>query len=136
MEITQEAINQITQIIKDECEPEKIILFGSCATGKHTPQSDIDIMILMPDELSRKEKLGLLFSLEKRFLRLKHSVDVILKSVKQFEEYNMFSGTVNYDVAKEGGCCGRETINTGALRLCDYILYHKLTIIDITKYEM
>jgi predicted nucleotidyltransferase len=92
----------IKNAILDEIMPSRIILFGSYATNNQTAASDIDIMILMQEEISRKEKLELLYRIEKRFLNLKYPIDVILKSQKQYEMYRNYTGTISYDVSRQG----------------------------------
>ena len=39
-----------------ELKPEKIILFGSYAYGKPTPDSDVDLLIIMETDAQRKER--------------------------------------------------------------------------------
>ncbi len=41
-------IRKVCQRIADEFKPEKIILFGSYAYGKPTPDSDVDLLVVMP----------------------------------------------------------------------------------------
>jgi predicted nucleotidyltransferase len=43
-------IRNLCRRIADEFKPEKIILFGSHAYGKPTPQSDVDLLVVMPYE--------------------------------------------------------------------------------------
>ena len=50
----KEVIENIVQTLKSGYKPEKIILFGSCASGKVTPNSDIDMLIIK----NTKKKYG------------------------------------------------------------------------------
>ncbi len=43
-------IRNLCRRIAEEFKPEKIILFGSHAYGKPTPQSDVDLLVVMPYE--------------------------------------------------------------------------------------
>jgi len=43
-------IRDVCQHIAAEFKPEKIILFGSYAYGKPTPDSDVDLLVVMPFE--------------------------------------------------------------------------------------
>lgn len=45
-----EAIARVCRDIADRFRPAKIILFGSYARGNPTPDSDVDILIIMPFE--------------------------------------------------------------------------------------
>lgn len=42
----KKTINKIVQILTAKYKPEKIILFGSCVSGRVTRDSDIDMLIL------------------------------------------------------------------------------------------
>ena len=98
----KEELNEIRDVILSEIEPFQIVLFGSYATGKQNEDSDIDLMILIKEEITRKEKLNILFNIEKRFLKLKYDIDIILKNWNEFNKYKKYIGTVNYDVSREG----------------------------------
>jgi uncharacterized protein len=43
-------IKDICRLIADKFKPEKIILFGSYAYGQPTPDTDIDLLVVMPFE--------------------------------------------------------------------------------------
>ncbi|MEK9148686.1 MAG: nucleotidyltransferase domain-containing protein [Candidatus Desantisbacteria bacterium] len=49
-------INQITERLKKEYRPEKIILFGSYAYGKPVEESDIDFFIIKETEKRRRDR--------------------------------------------------------------------------------
>ncbi len=49
--VTAAKIRKAAQKIVDEVDPEKIILFGSFAYGKPTPDSDVDLLIIMNSKL-------------------------------------------------------------------------------------
>ena len=46
--IPRRAIKQLTDQIVRRFKPKKIILFGSYAYGKPTPDSDVDLLVIMP----------------------------------------------------------------------------------------
>ncbi|HUK55470.1 MAG TPA: nucleotidyltransferase domain-containing protein [Nitrospiria bacterium] len=46
--ITEELIREIASRIVSHFHPHKIILFGSYAYGKPTPDSDLDLLVIMP----------------------------------------------------------------------------------------
>ena len=46
--VTTSQIRAYCRVLAREFQPEKIILFGSYATGAATPDSDVDILIVMP----------------------------------------------------------------------------------------
>ena len=46
-EITPELLNEIARRIENAAHPEKIFLFGSHAWGKPTPDSDLDLFVVV-----------------------------------------------------------------------------------------
>ncbi len=51
--ITQNQIDEIVRIIVAECQPERIILFGSYASDQAKNDSDLDLAIVKPSKLPR-----------------------------------------------------------------------------------
>lgn len=51
--VTQQQIDEIVRILVSECQPEKIILFGSYARGDAGEDSDLDIAIIKQSDLPR-----------------------------------------------------------------------------------
>jgi predicted nucleotidyltransferase len=92
----------IKNTILEEITPYQILLFGSYAKGLQNENSDIDLMVLLKEKISRKEKLNTIFRIENRFLDLDYRIDLILKNLQDFNEYKDYIGTVNYDIAREG----------------------------------
>ena len=92
----------IKNTILEEITPYQILLFGSFAKGLQNEYSDIDLMVLLKEKISRKEKLNTIFRIENRFLDLDYRIDLILKNLQDFNEYKDYIGTVNYDIAREG----------------------------------
>lgn len=50
------AIRAVAKIIAEKFDPEKIILFGSHAYGHPKPWSDVDLLVVMETELTRREQ--------------------------------------------------------------------------------
>jgi predicted nucleotidyltransferase len=57
--ITNTQIKKVTDIIVEEIQPEKVLLFGSYASGIPNKYSDIDIIVLINRELRKKTELKL-----------------------------------------------------------------------------
>jgi predicted nucleotidyltransferase len=45
--VTLQAIREIVQQIVERFRPQKVILFGSYVQGKPTPDSDVDLLVVM-----------------------------------------------------------------------------------------
>ncbi|MEW6606357.1 MAG: nucleotidyltransferase domain-containing protein [bacterium] len=68
----RKVINQITERIKREYQPEKIILFGSYAYGKPAEESDIDLFIIKETGKRRMDR----FCEVRKILRDIHGVSI------------------------------------------------------------
>ncbi|MDD2904559.1 MAG: nucleotidyltransferase domain-containing protein, partial [Syntrophales bacterium] len=49
--VAEESIHALCHRIVQEFQPERIILFGSYASGAATPDSDVDLLVLLPFEV-------------------------------------------------------------------------------------
>lgn len=68
--------------IADELDPEKIILFGSYAYGTPTPDSDVDLLVIMKTRQKTKER----YLTVGRLLRPRQfPVDIIVKTPQEVE---------------------------------------------------
>ena len=54
--ITNKQIKEVTDIIVEEIQPEKVLLFGSYVSGTPDKHSDIDIIVVVNKELEKKER--------------------------------------------------------------------------------
>ena len=52
-----ETLPQAVKKIVRELKPEKIILFGSYARGNPTPDSDVDLLVILDTEQPRKDRV-------------------------------------------------------------------------------
>ncbi|MHB9025073.1 MAG: nucleotidyltransferase domain-containing protein [Armatimonadota bacterium] len=52
---TQEVIEGMVHEIVTRFHPEKVILFGSQVRGDTTPDSDVDLLVVMPEGVNRRE---------------------------------------------------------------------------------
>lgn len=87
-----DVFNEIVERIKNRFHPEKIILFGSYATGNAVEGSDIDLLIVAETDLPAKER----FPAVSRLLGdYPAAFDIILKTP---EEYRRTRSVVNHIV--------------------------------------
>ncbi|MEW5692115.1 MAG: nucleotidyltransferase domain-containing protein [Candidatus Hydrogenedentota bacterium] len=97
--ITQEQIDEIKRKIVESFKPQKIILFGSYATGTPQKDSDLDLLIIKDSDLPAHIQNR---NVRKILADLKVPVDVIVKTVKEFETYKNIIGTIIYPANKFG----------------------------------
>ncbi len=76
-------INEIAQRIADKFNPEKIILFGSYASGNASNNSDLDLLIVKDTDLPRHRRS---FDIHKSLIGLMIPIDILVYTKKEFEE--------------------------------------------------
>ncbi len=97
--VTQEQIDEIKRRIVENIKPEKIILFGSYAEGSPKEDSDIDLLIVKDSDMPTRIQSC---KIRKMLSDLRVSVDVIIKTIKEFETYKDIIGTIIYPANKFG----------------------------------
>ncbi len=95
----QAQIDRVVRRIVKKFDPEQIILFGSQARGDAGPDSDIDLLVVMPVEGSVRDK-GLEISLALPDLPI--PVDVVVTTPEEFAWRKDFVGTIEWPAAREG----------------------------------
>jgi predicted nucleotidyltransferase len=53
--ISDEILNEIIRRIVETADPRKIILFGSAGRGEIGPNSDLDVLVVMPSGVHRRK---------------------------------------------------------------------------------
>jgi len=92
-------IDQMVLRIVDRFDPERFILFGSAARGNATPDSDVDLLVVMPVEGSRREKaveIGVAVN------DIPVPKDIIVTTPEDFEWRKEIPGTIERPTAREG----------------------------------
>lgn len=56
-----EILNQIVDKIINSCNPSRIILFGSAATGIMNENSDFDLLVVMKNDVHRRKTAQLIY---------------------------------------------------------------------------
>ena len=99
MTIDKQAVGQIVARIVHLAQPERVILFGSAATGTMTPDSDLDLLVIeriVPD--IREESLRLRSALQGSPL----PIDLVVMTAERFEETKNVVGGIAYPAHKYG----------------------------------
>ena len=95
----QELIDRMVKRIVRKFHPEQIILFGSQARGDAGPDSDVDLLIVMPVEGSIREKR---LEISLALPDLPVPVDVIVTTPENFAWRKDIVGTIEWPATHEG----------------------------------
>lgn len=95
----QNSIREITNRIVKQFSPEQIILFGSHARGESSPDSDVDLLVVLPVRGSKRNKaveIGIALH------DIHISKDIIVTTPKEFAWRKEIIGTIEMPAAKDG----------------------------------
>jgi uncharacterized protein len=95
----QESIREMVRRIAAQFHPDKIILFGSHARGKAGPDSDVDLLVVMPVEGSKRRKAT---EIDGALADRTIPVDLIVVTPEEFERARHQIGSVLRPAALEG----------------------------------
>lgn len=93
--VLQKIINKILEIVI----PDKIILFGSQATGKAGAESDYDLLIVISDVTNKRELSKKLY---RNMIGTKARVDIIVEVPEVIEKHKDSPGYIYKQILKEG----------------------------------
>src|SRR6058998_2717215 len=100
----EDLLQRMVRRIVERFDPESIILFGSHARGTAGPESDMDLLVVMPITGSRSEK-----QLEIRMALHEFRVpkDVVVTTPEDFAWTRPRSSSWPTRAARSGSCCWR-----------------------------
>ena len=91
--------SESVQRVLTVARPDKIILFGSAATGRMTRDSDIDLLVVEPAPQNTRKKSVLIAD---ALRGLGVAFDVIVLASARFEETKSLIGGITYPANKHG----------------------------------
>jgi predicted nucleotidyltransferase len=96
-----QAINELVRRIVEAVHPRRVILFGSAARGEMGPNSDLDVLVIMPDGTHRRRTAQEVY---RRMWGFGFAKDIVVVTESDVQEY----GTNPYMIIKNALEEGRE----------------------------
>ena len=92
-------LDEMVRRIVQEVDPRRIILFGSAARGDAGPDSDVDILVVMPDGAHRRRTAQVLY---RRLSGLGVSKDIVVVLEDDLRKHGSNPALVIFPALREG----------------------------------
>ena len=99
MQPTPEVVEQLVRRIIELVHPLRIILFGSAARGKMESDSDIDVLVVMPEGVHRRRTAQLLY---RQIRGLGVPFDILVATPDDLERHKDNIGLIYQSILREG----------------------------------
>ena len=93
-------LEEMTQRLVNEFQPEQIFLFGSRAWGVPTEDSDIDLLVILPGDA--KSTIRDAVRARRCLSGLKVAKDILIKSRSQVERYRRVAASLERQILEQG----------------------------------
>lgn len=97
--VNSKVIDLLVQGIVEAVHPLKIILFGSAARGEMNPDSDLDVLIVMPEGVHRRRTAQFLY---RQIKGLKVPFDILVATPFDLEKHKNNIGLIYRTILEEG----------------------------------
>ena len=99
METALQDVDRLVRRIVDTVHPLRIILFGSRARGDARPDSDLDLLVVMPDGTHRRQTTQRLY---RGIQDAGISIDMLVATPSDLEKHKGTPGYVYKTILREG----------------------------------
>lgn len=97
--LKEATLNELVRRIVETAHPMKILLFGSAARGQMGPNSDLDILVVMPDGVHRRRTAQDIY---RGLLGMGIAKDVVVVTESDIRDYGDNPSMVLYPALREG----------------------------------
>ncbi|MBV9397051.1 MAG: nucleotidyltransferase domain-containing protein [Bryobacterales bacterium] len=97
--VDQAILEEVVRRIVQTAHPRRILLFGSAARGQMGPNSDIDLLVLMPDGVHRRHTAQTLY---KALAGVGIAKDIVVVTESDVRELGDEPSLILYPALREG----------------------------------
>jgi uncharacterized protein len=106
MEPDKALLNELVRRIVEAVHPLEIILFGSAARGQMGPESDLDVLVVMPDGAHRLHTTGYIYQ---QLFGFGFPKDIVVATPADLREHADNPGLIYRQILREGKVLYRAT---------------------------
>ena len=97
--VSDQILNEIIHRIVETARPRKIILFGSAERGEMGPNSDLDLLVVMPSGVHRRNTAR---SIYRNLIGVGFAADIVVVTEQDVERYRDNIGMVIKPAVEQG----------------------------------
>ena len=97
--VTPEILDDLVKRIVQAVHPRRIILFGSGARGEMGPHSDLDVLVVMPDGVHRRQTAQTIY---RSLMGFGIAKDVVVATEGDLREYGDNPSLILFPALREG----------------------------------
>lgn len=98
--LSRELLDEITRRLVEELQPEQIILFGSHAWGTPTEYSDVDLLLVMPEDAAPESDVD--FRARAALRDLGIAKDILVRTRTQLARYGRVAASLERTILDRG----------------------------------
>jgi predicted nucleotidyltransferase len=99
LQVDEAVLNEVIRRIRDAASPDRIILFGSAATGDMNRDSDLDLLVLMDSPRNTRQES---VRIRSQLRGLGWPIDILVMGTARFDETKNIIGSVAYPANRYG----------------------------------
>jgi len=99
VETGSSALAELVRRIVDAVHPLRIVLFGSAVRGELGPDSDVDLLVVMPEGTHRLETMRFLHT---RLFGIPFPVDILVATPDDLAQHGASPGLIYRTILQEG----------------------------------
>jgi predicted nucleotidyltransferase len=92
-------VEELARRIVEVAHPLRIVLFGSAARGETGPDSDVDVLVVMPEGTNRRQTAQFIHT---QLFGIPLAVDVVVATPSDLERHRDNPGLVYHSILEEG----------------------------------
>ena len=97
--VNEDLLKEAARRLVDSFKPDKIIVFGSQATGTADDRSDVDLLVISPVKGNRR---SLMVAMDRALKGIGFARDIIVLTPEEFERDRHIPGTIARPAWREG----------------------------------
>jgi predicted nucleotidyltransferase len=99
MQPEPEVIQELVRRLVEVAHPVRILLFGSAARGEMRPESDLDVLVIVPDGVHRRKTAQ---RISRCLIGFPVATDIVVATESDLQQYQDNFSLVYYPAVREG----------------------------------